>query len=303
MRHSRLTYINAYHHVMNRGDKGEHIFQKCTMKHSFLELLREKSRIYRINIYAYAIMENHYHLVLQNTSGRMSDFMRALNGQYANNYRNYAGGKGYVFQNRYRSILVESGHYMRVVIVYVLLNPVRAMYANNPYDYQWSSIHEYFSQKQCNAITDTEFVEQLFGDQDNLNAILNEWMLRDSIPTTMTRRGEVFGAESFISKTMEKYNRRHLEQSSLRMRKNEKGYDTTEKIIKEFQKLHKIQLEDIDFSTKKGKRLRAMLLRSLRDKAGLTYKEIIQFKPFCKLKFSSLPKMYKRIKRKAKKVP
>jgi hypothetical protein len=50
MRHSRLTYVGAYHHVMNRGDKGENIFLEESEKAKFLELLREKSRIVLICI-------------------------------------------------------------------------------------------------------------------------------------------------------------------------------------------------------------------------------------------------------------
>ncbi len=125
---------------MNRGDKGEKIFLQESAKRRFLELLKEKSRIYKIVLYAYCIMDNHFHLVIKNSSGKMSEFMRALDGQYAMNYRKVSKSRGYVFQDRYKSILVEEGKHLMVLIIYVLLNPVRAGLVHNPFDYRWSSI-------------------------------------------------------------------------------------------------------------------------------------------------------------------
>ncbi len=58
MRHSRFTFVGAYHHIMNRGDKGENIFGEEEL-----------------------IMSNHFHLIVQNSSGKISQMMRALDGQ------------------------------------------------------------------------------------------------------------------------------------------------------------------------------------------------------------------------------
>ena len=62
--------------------------------------------------------------------------MRQLNGQYGINYRKKKGGRGYVFQDRYKSALIQDDPYLPMSIVYVILNPLRAGLVDNPYDYK-----------------------------------------------------------------------------------------------------------------------------------------------------------------------
>jgi REP element-mobilizing transposase RayT len=73
------------------------IFYGNKNKNQFLDYLTDaakKFRISRIRIFAYTVMNNHYHLVLENSSGKMSEFMKWLNGQYGAYYREVTGGKG-----------------------------------------------------------------------------------------------------------------------------------------------------------------------------------------------------------------
>jgi len=130
---------------MNRGVRGEDIFLDNRGKDYFLSILKEKSKKLRIKLLAYCIMNNHYHQILQNTSDRLSSFMKQLNSQYGIYYRKKEGGKGYVFQGRYKSILIQEDRYLDMAIIYVLLSPVRAGRVSDPYNYRWSSIQDYFS--------------------------------------------------------------------------------------------------------------------------------------------------------------
>lgn len=107
MRRARLTYRDAYHHVMNRGHGGEAIFHDDAARSRFLEMLEAGSTAQRIRVFAYCIMDDHYHVVLRNSSGKLSEFMKELNGEYGTYYRRRAGGSGYVFQGRFKSTLRE----------------------------------------------------------------------------------------------------------------------------------------------------------------------------------------------------
>ena len=73
---------------MNRGYDGNDIFSGNRHKSQFLDYLEESAKRMKMRIFAYCIMDNHYHLVLENSSGRMSDFLKLLNGQYGMYYRN-----------------------------------------------------------------------------------------------------------------------------------------------------------------------------------------------------------------------
>lgn len=300
MRHSRLTYIGAYHHLMNRGDKGEKIFANNNLKVRFLELLKEKSKIYKITVYAYSIMDNHFHLVLQNASGRMSEFMRLLDGQYAMNYRCIIEGKGYVFQNRYKSTLIGDDRYLKIVIVYVLLNPVRAGLAKSPYDYRWSSINEYFNGR-VSDIVDNRFVEELFGDRKEFNNLLNEWLGKEEMSVENTRIGGVLGDKKFIKKALNRFDRRKKTGKSKRMRVEDIKFESADNLIRKFEIDKGMKIDEIDYNTKEGKSLRYELIIILKEQGGLQYKEIVRYKPFSNLKFNSLGKMYKRAKEKKKK--
>ncbi|HUT65127.1 MAG TPA: transposase [Spirochaetota bacterium] len=112
MRAARVTYSGAYHHIMGRGVDGKNIFPNDELKRYFLEIIREKSMQLKIRIFAYCLMDNHYHLILQNSSGMLAGFIGQLNGQYGKR-----GGMGYVFQGRYKSTLIQEYPYLSVSIL------------------------------------------------------------------------------------------------------------------------------------------------------------------------------------------
>jgi len=292
MRRARLTFEGAYHHVMNRGIRGESIFEKSKWKDIFIKIIQEKGKRLGINILAYCVMNNHYHIILQNRSGKLSQYMKDVNGQYGLIYRKIVGGKGYVFQNRYKSTLVQKDGYLGTVILYILLNPVRAGIVNNPYDYKWSSIQEYYRGFKS-GVVDNEFVEGIYDSQEGFNKLLMEWLLIKELPITTTRFGDIFGDEEFRDYSIKTNNRRiEVEEGPNRRLDDIRCKDITE-LIREFEGEKGIEINDIDFKTKKGRRLRRELLLKLRDEGGIGYKEINQLIPFKGLKYSYLGRLYK----------
>jgi len=294
MRRARVKFKGSYHHVMNRGLEGKSIFVGDKAKYDFLYLLNEKSKKMKIRMLAYCLMDNHYHLILQNSSGKLSEFMKQLNGHYGIIYRKREGEKGYVFQGRYKSTLIQEGPYLRMSIIYVLLNPVRAGIAADPYEYKWSSIGEYFTSKKKNKyIVDKEFIEEIFQSKHVFNELFEEWAGID-MPIEKTRFGRIIGGKDFKEKALKKYDRRTKEGNSKRMRKEDYIFESAETIIEKFEKDKKLKIGNINTNTLEGKKLRAELLILLKDKAGLTYKEIIEYPVFKPLKYLSLGQLYKR---------
>jgi hypothetical protein len=97
----------------------------------------------------------------------MSDFLKLLNGQYGMYYRKMEGGKGYVFQSRFKSTIIEDDGYLIKSIEYLLQNPIRAGIVYRAENYTWSSIKYYFSNQESEII-DAEYVNQLFGTKECL---------------------------------------------------------------------------------------------------------------------------------------
>jgi putative transposase len=294
MRRARVVYDGSCHHVMNRGLEGKNIFSDDKSKSFFLNLLKEKSKKLKIRLLGYCVMDNHYHLILQNSSAKLSEFMKQLNGHYGMIYRKKEGEKGYVFQGRYKSTLIQEGPYLRMSIIYVLLNPVKAGLVENPYDYRWSSIGEYFVNSK-KSIVDKMFVEDIFQSRSVFDELLVEWSGKD-LPVKRTRFGPIIGGEDFKEEAIKKYDRRKSNNESKRMRKQDYVFNPADVVIEEFEKNKGLKLKEINVNTLKGKRLRSELLVLLKDKTGLTYKEIIGYPIFRSLKHSSLGHLYQRAK-------
>jgi len=298
MRKRRLTFIGAFHHVMNRGINGMDVFPNDRLKGIFLNLVREKSRLLKIEIYAYCILDSHFHIVLQNSVGKMSELLRQICSQYASIYRKIEGGRGYVFQDRFRSTLIQDDSYLKMSILYVLLNPVRARIVLNPFSYNWSSINEYFSKDKDNSekVVRGDFVEGLFVNKKNLTEGLNAWIQRD-LPVERTVAGQILGAVDFKEKAGRLFKSRSNEVRRENPIGNQK-FQAVSEIIREFEERNGVDLQNLSFISFSEKRLRSRLLVLLKDKGGLTYSEILQFPVFKSLKFSSLGQIYKREKAK-----
>jgi REP element-mobilizing transposase RayT len=290
-----LTYPGAFHHATNRGINGEGIFASDSDKSCFLELLGNKAKLNGIRVFAYCLMDNHYHLLLENSSGRLSQFFKQLNGHYGLHYRQKTGSKGYVFQSRFYSSLIQDEAYLTLAIRYVLLNPVKAGLVASAISYPWSSARLYFNGSK-NSWLASDFVEGLFGTRQNLVDALHE--ASDAhLPVVKTRLGPIVGNEDFLEGALDKFERRKVVADEKRMRGDDRFLEPEEKVIQEFESKHKVKIESIDRSTYAGKRLRGELLVWLHDLAGLKYPQIAELPLFFDLKFQSLGHLYKNAKR------
>ena len=275
---------------MNRGINGEAIFKADKHKTVFLDILADNVDKFRMRLFAYCIMDNHYHLVLENASGRMSDFFRNLNTQYAFYYRKQTGGKGYVFQNRYISTIIQDDAYLKQAIIYVLANPLHAGIIDNFRKYPWSSAKAYFQKAKLKWL-DGEFVQELFGSQINLAGAI-QMKGSDKLPLLKTRLGPVLGNESFVEKALERYERRLEPDGMKKKRRGDFYFEPVAKVIQEFERDKGIKIDDINIGKLNGKRLRTELLVLLHDLTGLKYREIIEISIFSDLHYLSMSRLY-----------
>lgn len=282
---------------MNRGHGGDDILHGKKNKKLFLDYLSDASKKLKIKTLAYCLMDNHYHLVIENTSGRMSDFLKKLNGNYGKYYSKMSGRTGYVFQSRFKSTLIEKDSYLVKSIQYLLQNPVRAGIVPNAEDYKWSSVNSYYTSTK-NKIVDIKFVKEMFGTKNEFLGALHT-VSYDRLPVISSKYGSVLGSENFFKSSLKKHNRRKRpsEQSVGTKRKDDHYFEPTEKVIWEFEKKKRMKLNKIDISTIKGKRLRSELLVIIKDKTGLTYSEIGRFDIFRDLNSNSLRSIYRNTKK------
>lgn len=293
MRRARLTFIGAFHHCVNRGHGRERILAGDEDKTIFLQFLNEASKKMKIRILAYCLMDNHYHLVIENSSGRMADFFKLLNGEYGTYYRRRHGGNGYVFQGRYKSTVIQDDGYLIIAISYVLANPVRARLANGFLEYPWSSAMNYFK-KEAPAWFDRSFVEVLYGTAKKMQEHVRAWQgEKAELPLLHTELGPLLANEEGVGALRERFERRAGQESQQRKRKDDFGFEPVEKIYQEFCARHKVDLYKVDFSQKKEKQLRRQLLVLLKDCAGLKYREIASLPEFSGVRMNALGALYR----------
>ena len=275
---------------MNRGINGEFIFPGDRDKEIFLELLQKRASILGVRIIGYCLMSNHYHLLLENRSGRMSGLLKQVNGAYGIYYRRHHGGKGYVFQSRFKSALIQDDSYLRQAILYLLQNPVRAGLVANVGEYPWSSAKEYLGRSK-RPIADVQFVHELWGGKRALVREMNGTQAA-KLSLIKSDHGDIFGESEFLCQALEKHDRRWAEKSIEKRRKKDSYFEPVGKVYWELERTNGVAFKQLDDGTLGGKRLRGELLVRLKELAGLTYREIAQLPEFSAIKQNSLGKLY-----------
>ena len=200
----RIQYPNAFYHVMNRGNNRGRIFYGDKDMDLFLKVLSNTTKSFGINVLAYCLMHNHYHLLIQTPRGNLSKAMQYIGGAYTTKLNASRRRDGHLFRGRYKSILVEEEEYLRNLIRYIHLNPIKAKLAKDPYSWSYSShkqLLDSFSKKEVNQSTiSIDYVKQLFSNdaktyvefhQAGVDDLTEEFFSQKKLPA-------IFGSEDFI---------------------------------------------------------------------------------------------------------
>ena len=135
----RIEFPDAVYHITSRGNGRADIYLDERDRESFLQILGDVCRRMRWVCYAYCLMTNHYHLVIETPDANLARGMRQLNGVYTQCFNRHHGHTGHVLQGRYKAILVDRDAYLLELVWYVVLNPVRAGMVKSPQQWRWSS--------------------------------------------------------------------------------------------------------------------------------------------------------------------
>jgi len=165
-RQARIDATGILHHVMARGMERKAIFRNDIDRKWFLERLGSLAEKTHTSIYAFALIPNHFHLLLRSGPEGLSLFMRRLLTGYAVSFNKRYKRSGHLFQNRYSSIVCEEDPYFMELIRYIHLNPLRARVVSTIEQldgYPWNS-HYYLTRKNPIPWYDAPYVLQWFGN-------------------------------------------------------------------------------------------------------------------------------------------
>ena len=138
-RQPRVEFEGAMHHVMSRGNDGIPIYRDDEDRKRFLALLAEEIVRSCWILHDYALMTNHYHLSISTPECTLSTGMHRLLARYVQYFNRRHRRRGHLFQERFKSVLVEEETHGIVLSRYIALNPVKAGICTRPEEWKWSS--------------------------------------------------------------------------------------------------------------------------------------------------------------------
>jgi putative transposase len=166
-RELRIEEPGGIYNVGSRGNNKETMFYDDIDRMDFLRLLAKVAVRYDWRGWAYCLMGNHFHLVLQIPRCGLSNGMQELNTGYAMRTNKRYGRTGHLVRNRFYSKLVKEDSHLLELCRYVVLNPVRAGLCASPADWQWSSYRACAGLEQPHPFLDVERVLGLFSHHPN----------------------------------------------------------------------------------------------------------------------------------------
>ena len=150
----RLTLAGYPHHVIQRGNNRQAIFKTAADYQHLLDLLIENAKKFEVDIHAYVLMNNHFHLLATpQTDKALPLLMQAVGRSYVRYFNDRQARTGSLWEGRYRSTLIETDRYLLACMAYIDLNPVRAGMVTEASDYDWSSHGFYLGARVDKLIT------------------------------------------------------------------------------------------------------------------------------------------------------
>jgi putative transposase len=166
-RNSRIDAPGALHHIIGRGINRQVIFSDKSDYKDFLDRLGDIFSESKTSCYAWALIPNHFHLLLRTGETSISTVMKRLLTGYAVSCNRRHGRSGHLFQNRYKSILCQEDPYLLELVRYIHLNPLRAKLVPDYRAlgrYPYSGHSALMGQRKCDW-QDTASILRYFGDE------------------------------------------------------------------------------------------------------------------------------------------
>ena len=164
---------------MLRGINRQNVFEDDEDRLFFMRTLAQYKKISGFRLYAFVLMSNHIHMLIEPAGEPLDVIFRRIGTRYAGWYNRKYQRTGHLFQDRFKSENVENDLYFITVLRYILQNPMKAGIESRPGVYRWSSYLAY--EKGGGTITDTQYALEFFNSRDELM----EYLLRNNDDVVM----------------------------------------------------------------------------------------------------------------------
>jgi len=203
-RRPRIEFEGGFYHVITRGNQRQKIFHEEKDFLKYLEFLADYKDRYGFWIYAYVLMGNHVHLLIETGQVPLSKILQGINQRFTMYFNRRYGTVGHLFQGRYKAILCDRDAYLLSLVKYLHYNPLRAGLVRDPEEYRWSSHQEYIRLNK-NGLVDTGLVLGMFSKDSKRGCRLYREYMREEDKTSKeefyrTVDQRVLGDEEFVER-------------------------------------------------------------------------------------------------------
>jgi REP element-mobilizing transposase RayT len=272
-RKPRIEFPGALYHVITRGNNKQKTFLGENDYRHFLERLKFYKDRFDFTLYSYVLMPNHIHLLIETSDIPLSQIMQPLALSYTQ-YFNLAHDRvGHLFQGRYKAILCQRDAYLKELVRYINLNPIRAGLVKDLDDWQWCSHHEIL-RRDGSHVTSIKALLPLFGK----NACRADTNLREFLKDGMA---EGHKEEYYLLKDHRVLGDEDFAEEAVQREPKEPGhFDVTiEDVIGIVSKHSGIGSDEIVSAARRrrGARARGIAAYIAKNMCGLTSKEISRY--------------------------
>lgn len=214
----RFIFSNAFYHVFKRGINKQSIFFASEDYQYFLKKLGNLKNLYDHSLYAFCLMPNHFHLSIQTRKVPISKIMASLGTSYSMYFNRTHNHSGAVFQNRFKSILIENNSYFLKLSQYIYLNPVKAGLISDPLVYPYSSIREALGKDSLNFLDEDiiRLVGQTEGSRREYERFILDGIAKDlsDIEELFEKEEAVLGTARFVTTAQRKHVRSQIKKNA-----------------------------------------------------------------------------------------
>jgi len=180
-RKARIVVPNTPHHIVQRGHNKQLVFVSDDDYQYYLENVFEWKEQLNCKIYAWYLMTNHIHLVINpgDEVDNLGKLMKRLAGKQTRYVNRLEKRTGSLWEGRYKSSPIETEAYLLACCRYVELNPVRAKMVKNPEDYHWSSYQEKTGLKEQKNMDSDACYLSLGNTQEKRMSRYKQWVESD----------------------------------------------------------------------------------------------------------------------------
>jgi len=202
-RRLRIQYAGAAYHVMSRGVLRGIVFSSQEDYAHFVSCLARAQEKFKLDIFAFALMINHYHLFLRTREANLSRALQWLQTAYSVYYNRRHRRNGHLFEGRFKAIIVGEESYWTGLTIYIHLNPVRAGAVDDPGDYKWSSYRDYIEKQKIHEWVRCEEILSSGGKDIERQRIQYREAMRNRSGRERTilddlKHGMILGSEKFV---------------------------------------------------------------------------------------------------------